>query len=981
MIRALSIALSVVVLFSASAEKMDLSTTNLVIEKLTKSIKGQSDRQSKDIQLRLADLYSERARLSNLRQHENRNQCADCKNPKADRRKALSLYYKLFDRFDSPTQERMIQQISHLSLAVNQLRPADRLYQKILASRKYSKFVKARVMLSLAEQAFFKGEYKKALRLYDSAMARHKKLKKPLVLYRVAWCHFNLGRITTAQAILRNIANGLVGSGEHLVFLEDLTRDYALFMSRKPISTRELNKLSSISPETTKKANLIYLAGELARHGKSKSFMQVYTYIDQHYPLTELERADYQLKAAQSAYAIGHRKSAANYYVQSLKQSKGLRCKKSEQRACDKLKREQRDFLLTWNKEEKLNPSASLQASYLAFADSYPKDIQAGYWAAQVAHQRGDFVTAHAAYHKVSKESRKQDGPLAKKLFDQSLKAEINIAEATGNQKIKEQTYANYLAVRPRGKHAIESQYQLAYLNYEKKRYEKAQKQFDKLSRITLQGLSSTDRSLIKKSADLNLDCLAIAKEDRAIIAASVAYSKKWPKHRTSFQKVRRRATLNYATKILKDKKSDRDELRSALIELRSLSFRLVAEKEQITLLTTQALIAERIRDFRELKRSSRKILSYKIATRSDKEFALRQLIWVAEVHLQFKTAYRLSQQAGRGKLSPSSHILRLALLADLANLDPIKHYKEYLRKYPRSHQANQVRARIVLKSRQPWKKLKSFEKELLRSPKLFADLTLEVFARKKEIRKAEALLKIRKFRRSASAQILQRHVDYYHYFNLTESVRKHRLKSKSDTQLRSSLKQRLALITNLESQVRRAVVRKEWGLQTIALTSLGKEYGRLERDILRLPVPRGLSKAERQRYRQALITEAAPYKKKSLEISKRLEKQWKSASYVDYIARTKERSPSPLNRLWAAEGRYLGAVAPNWKKGRLKRIASLPKTNSRQIVKAKVAIQHDPFNRSKIEELKKLVDDSGRPSMSTFLSARLADLKKEQRR
>ena len=163
---------------------MDLSTTNLVIEKLNKSIKGQSIRQSKDIQLRLADLYSERARLKKM--SENEQSCGNCMNSKADRLKALNLYYKLFDRFSSETQERLVMQVSHLSISTNQERKATSLYNKVLKSRKYHKNVKARVLLSKAEQQFHKGFYKDSLKNYDKAISKNKKLKSPLVLYRVA---------------------------------------------------------------------------------------------------------------------------------------------------------------------------------------------------------------------------------------------------------------------------------------------------------------------------------------------------------------------------------------------------------------------------------------------------------------------------------------------------------------------------------------------------------------------------------------------------------------------------------------------------------------------------------------------------------------------------------------------------------------------------------------------------------------------------
>src|SRR6476646_2030307 len=76
-------------------EKMDLETHTLVVEKLRSVLKNDlKDVARAPIQLRLADVLSERARLK--AQKEVESNCDDCQKSKEDRQEALSLYESAF---------------------------------------------------------------------------------------------------------------------------------------------------------------------------------------------------------------------------------------------------------------------------------------------------------------------------------------------------------------------------------------------------------------------------------------------------------------------------------------------------------------------------------------------------------------------------------------------------------------------------------------------------------------------------------------------------------------------------------------------------------------------------------------------------------------------------------------------------------------------------------------------------------------------
>src|SRR5687768_7977087 len=83
---------------SLRAEKMDLSTHDLLVEKLERVVGTlETDDASRlPVTLRLADLYAERARLRSMSEVAQTGQEADLS--KQDRKRSLELYKQSFDR-------------------------------------------------------------------------------------------------------------------------------------------------------------------------------------------------------------------------------------------------------------------------------------------------------------------------------------------------------------------------------------------------------------------------------------------------------------------------------------------------------------------------------------------------------------------------------------------------------------------------------------------------------------------------------------------------------------------------------------------------------------------------------------------------------------------------------------------------------------------------------------------------------------------
>src|SRR3990167_5037838 len=110
-----------IVLFSLSvarAEKMDLSTHNIVIEKLENILSETEAQDIKRIDLtrRLADLYSERARIENMQESE--QNLAEIQSKK-DRERALYLYRDLLTRVSKKDQAEVLMLMAHLYRMAN----------------------------------------------------------------------------------------------------------------------------------------------------------------------------------------------------------------------------------------------------------------------------------------------------------------------------------------------------------------------------------------------------------------------------------------------------------------------------------------------------------------------------------------------------------------------------------------------------------------------------------------------------------------------------------------------------------------------------------------------------------------------------------------------------------------------------------------------------------------------------------------------
>ena len=187
------------------AEKMDLETHNVLIQKIEKGFDKKSAI-ADTVQLRLADLYADRARLKTMKEMD--QGCTNCLKSKEDRQAALSKYLRLFEIYTGAEQERILVQIVQMNRLMDSSFAKKKFYTKIITKKRYGKALKARATQALAEIHFYDGDFKTAQQQYKKAIQMKPSLRTYLTRYRLAWCSLNLGSVQSAQnqlvGILKN---------------------------------------------------------------------------------------------------------------------------------------------------------------------------------------------------------------------------------------------------------------------------------------------------------------------------------------------------------------------------------------------------------------------------------------------------------------------------------------------------------------------------------------------------------------------------------------------------------------------------------------------------------------------------------------------------------------------------------------------------------------------------------------------------------
>jgi hypothetical protein len=958
------------------AEPMDMETHDMVIQKLESVLPSVTDKPAtkRGIAFRLADLYADRARLKAIEEED--KSCAKCDGAKGDRLKAIGFYDMAFDGASPEEKTHILLQKAHLYELGGDMKKAQAVYEDVIrkGEAKEGRELYGEALAGRGELEYRRGEFAKAKVDFQKAL-NYPVIKHVFVKYRLAWCYLNEGKAKEAKAMLI----GLLKGSEPIdpAFRKDLSRDLATFIARATITNKSIDELIALSPAEARKDNVYYLGTESDRLANKEGSLLVWSRYSQMGEVDRVEALEVKIRVAQTRLDLGQKKEALALMSEASEMWKKGGCAKKDQ--CDELKDRMRVFVLNWNKREKVAPSEDVLRAYGIYVSLFTNDYEMIYWAAQLARVLNRLPIALKYYQMAADSAIQQMNTNDKealksleKVKEGALLSEIEIAEQTNDLNVKERAYNRYLTLNPNGQKSFEVRYQLAHVYYDRKDYRRAAESFYQL------GVDPKGQQDLKvKSADLALDSLAILKDNPTIEKWATEFAQRNPQKRDEYLGIARKASVNEAAAIGSDPHQSTSSLQAALVKLNSAPLAGASKDERIKILKNRILIAEKLRDLNQVELAATELLKISQLSKDDLEFARARKAWVAELRLNFHEALKYAKQLEMKDLAPDKRALRLALLAELAGLTATNYYEDALRATHETDKANLLRAKLVRLSKNPWQKIRQYFAELSRSPNILGPLALEAFARKNDFTEAEHVLHVPGIRSTPAGQSLARYI-FIRDFNKFEGlISQHRLTAANDKQLGHSLNERLKLLGQADNWANQALKSSDWSLQILTLNRVAVENQRLFQNLTRLPIPRGLKGADRQKYQALLLQKAEPFEAKVKTVDEKLSQLWSQSEVLKELIQIIARSSQPIRNLIAQEMTRLERIAPSSRKSDIQDVITQTRRHhSREELRtASLDLERHPFDVDQINKVKMLEQADGRPAMGPFLDARLSQL------
>lgn len=956
-------------------QAMDQALYSDLIGKLEGSLSSISEKSTRaSVNLRLADLYSDRARLTAMQEVE--KNCNDCMGSKSDRLKAIDAYKKAYD--DSPKEQlpRLLLQIAHLYGLTGQVDRAEKLFLNIIKDKKQRpKDLVGEAYAGLGEIQFYQSQFKKAKSNFSKSL-NYPIARPGQVKHRLAWCLFNEGR---AKGAVNIITNSLSKDQLTADLRKDMSRDLASFMASAGINQKSIDQLLKLSPEGQKKSNLFYLGQEADRLGSREGAVLVWNRYAQLGDVSEEDSLEILMRTAQSLFDDGALTGATATYQKFYTKFGNRKCELGS--PCDDLRARSRNFVHTWIKKEKTQPSASLLAALKIYVQYNVTDVEMVQWAGHISKYQQLYADASGFYRTAADQAHAQiasAGPKKEwmiKACEASTLAEIEMAEDSEKTDLQRSAYEHYLSLNPKGSKADEIKYQLAYLDYSGKNFSRAIETFD-----TLVMNSRLNEGQKIKSANLVLDSLAQSKDQAGLEKKSLEYAKAFPKQRTEFLSISRKAGVNIAVAEFAGNKMDESSAKKSLSKLAAVPMDGASNKEKINIYRNQITMAEVAKDLALINLAAARILNISSASAADQEYAMDRQLWVAEAQMNFRRAYQIASKMRLANLSKDQKYLKLALLSDLAGLPSQKHYEDFIKATRSRRQANTIRAKLVRESKYPWKAIQKVQSKLISTPDIYADLLVEVFSKDFNEDQLQKHMKYRNVRNTASGHILQGILDMTDFYKFRKDIYSHKLNFKSDRQLKKTISQRLKLLSYAEARARKALNYSSFRTQISYIDLISDEYRRLYLELLKLPAPKGLKRAEVNKYKQLLKNQAEPFLEKSDYYKGQLASLWEDSKAFADMVNSADKVKGGHAKLLRFEFNSLKKWANKKDQSRTldKALASTYNTPGRQEVKKlQSAVISNPFDMEQIERLKEMEDRRGSTSMVAFLEARLLNSQK----
>ncbi len=960
--------------FQSLAQNLDEMAQEKLIEKLTQVNLNlpPSDSSRASITLRLADLHAERARRLSMK--ELNQGCTVCTAGSKDREKAIRLYNEVLPTLENEQKARVNTQIGHLHELSGQESKAMAIYESLLNDK--NEKISSEAQLSLAEIYFKKRNYAQALGFYKKVM-QSSSSQKGLATYRAGWCYFNQGHVEQGVAELKKVlqAPELLSRSQSGVisldiqFQEEVSRDLATFLARRPFNEAELNTLYKLSPDNAKLAHLSYLASEYERLGQVTPAIAAWRFSIQRQSEPKA-RMEGHVHLAQLQAAHQNRKEAVRDYETALSLWSGLgNCADD---TCKQLKVRLRQFVLDWNTMEKKSPSQELLESYQKYLAVFPSEVDMRLWQAQVAAQLKDYElsvrenlqVATALSQEVKTQPKMEKA--RKDWLEVSLLAAIENAELSKNNSLVDKTTQTYLDLSIDRKKEMDVRYQRAHMVYEAGQYSAAAEQMHALA---LDKKAPAD--IRSKAAELSLDSLVVLKDDTRLEAWSKELSSALPTQAAAFLGLARKSVLTQSSQ-----QAANQDLDKAWVTLNRFDGTGATQDEKNVYLKNKLILAEKLRKLPEARDAADQLIRQPGVSLEDMQFALSRKAWLAELQFDFATALATTEKVVVKDTDPAGRSLKMAVLADLAQKDSSSYYKQFVKESKDADKTLAVVAQIVKTSKQPEKDLEAYKNLLVKKPEFYTEAVYEVYAKTGKLNLLAPITSGTQFIVTPFGKSAVRAELMAKYVSQKEKLSKSVFDSTNQKKLAQSLKSRVALMEETEKLASRAVDQQEWASQIVLLNLLAQEHQRFYNEVLSLPVPAGLSAEEEQQYLGLLSEQAAPHQTKANDIQGKLAEIYKNKDAFAKFSDNVQNQVEPMRAVSVKEMDVVKVVVPAELQGllivRTVAAAAPAQPAIAEVEKLRQQVRESPFDKARLQQLLTFEKQLGRSSMVAYLQSRL---------
>lgn len=980
-IRSLFMSLIILYGLSAYAEKMDIDTHNVLIDKLEQVVGLSEEGVSKQALIqRLADLHSERARLYAM-ENEGKGDIKYKNEIEKDRTAALKLYEKSIKTATNIDKPKILFQMAQIHHLLGNPKKAQKLYEEIVKNQKrYDKELVALAYIELADYDYYKQKFTSARKIYNKAISIKESPRKAYIKYRIAWCDFQLGSTRGAlQKMVILLSDTSMfkrpdGSTDQS-FQEEASRDLVTFYARYGVTSDDIATIARLSPANAKDANLTYLATELDRTGKKKSALLVWATLGTQ-KRSDDDKLEGQIKIAKIQYDLNKKDQAIKEIALAAKMLKESDC--DDKAKCSNYKQLLRTVVTDWGKAEEREPSSQLIFAYKAYLSEF-NDLEMNYWAGIAAQKKKlwsesfNFFkkSSELAYEVIHDSSMKSTIVNVDKIFEGSLLGTIEAAEQTKNLELRDQAYAQYIRLNPRGEKSIEVNYQIAQVFLEKNENEKAANKFKEIALSDANG----PKSIKDKAADLAIDTLVVLKDDAKIESWATEFSQKIPSRKQEFLIIARKAIINQAAVTINQSKAN-SELQKQFDKLSKTSLSSASSLEKINFQKHRLLLATKLKSMSEVILAATMLLKEKGLSKDDQRDANQQLVWAHEMNLDFKSARAVLIRMDVPKGNEGEHTLKLAVMTELAGLNPTFYYEKFLKISNDRNKKQDVALTLVKLAKNPSVAFNKYKSHLSGSSKyVIAGLYSYDHKRSKSLKKD--LLNNAKHN-TFEAQLLLREDEIKTISDKAVKLSRHKL-SKSTKWMKSSIAERVNQIAQMEKIAAGAIKQKDFTLQFLSLASVSIENERLAKDMLALPQPKGLNKEMKKQYSTLLAQQVEPYLVNAKAVKKKVNELWdakEDSGFKDVLELSNQ--PTQAGSKVALEEVYSVTRTAKKLKYRVKDLAQKQPERrklAQELANLKTKVKKNPYDSSYLRKIKDIEERLGSGAMVAYIDARLTKL------